>query len=383
MNPTVYLDNAATTPLEPRVLDAMLPFLKGVRGNPSSLHGPGGAAREAIEEARERVARLTGASPEEVVFTSGGTEADNLALFGLARAAPEGKRHLVVSRIEHAAVREAARRLEREGFEVAWLGVDPDGVVDPAELEASLREDTAFASVMWANNEVGSVQPVEELARLCVGRGVPFHTDAVQAAGREELDVSEVSVSTLAISAHKFYGPQGAGALFVRDGVELDPLVYGGGQEGGLRSGTEDVAGIVGLGVAALLAKEEFSERVEKERALREGIISGLASVPGVHLNGHRNHRLSGNVHVSVDGAEAESLVLMLDARGIAIGKGAACSSSGHKASPALKAMGKNDDAAFSAIRISVGKDNTADDVDAFLAAFTRTVEQLRAMSPV
>jgi len=247
----VYLDNAATTPLDPRVLESMLPHLGGRRGNPSSLHALGNAARDALEEARESVASFIGASPEEILFTSGGTESDDLAVLGLARSSTPEKRHVVVSCVEHAAVREAVRRLQSEGFEVSWIGVDSDGLVDPDDFAATLRPDTALAAVVWANNEVGTVEPVQELAKLCAERGIPFHADAVQAAGRIPLDISEVPVSTLALSGHKLYGPQGIGALYVREGVSLEPLVYGGGQEKGLRSGTQNVAGVVGLGTAA------------------------------------------------------------------------------------------------------------------------------------
>ena len=293
MTRAAYLDNAATTPVDPRVLETMLPYLGGVRGNPSSLHAPGAAAREAIEEARESVAALLGASPKEIVFTGGGTESDSLAVLGLARAASPEKRHVVISRVEHAAVREAARRLESEGFEVTRVGVDSEGLVEPAEFAGALRPETALAAVVWANNEVGTVEPVEELAGICAERGVPFHADAVQAAGRRTVDVREVRVSTLAVSAHKLYGPQGVGALYLREGVPLEPLLFGGGQERGLRSGTENVAGIVGLGEAARLAREELEERVRHETQLRDGILAGVTEIPGVRVNGHPEKRLA------------------------------------------------------------------------------------------
>ncbi len=383
MNHPAYLDNAATTPLDERVLEAMLPHLTGARGNPSSLHGAGAGARDAIEAARESVAAMVGASPGEIVFTSGGTEADNLALFGLARCAPSEKRHAVVSKVEHAAVREAAKSLETEGFEITWLGVDGHGMVDASEFEDSLRDDTAFAAVMWANNEVGTIQPITDLAEICAERGIPFHSDAVQAAGRVEIDVSEVPVSTLALSAHKIYGPQGAGALYVREGIEVSPVLFGGGQENGLRSGTENVAGIVGFGEAARLAREEMEERIAHESGLRDLIIAGATEISGVRLNGHPEPRLSNNVHLTVDGVEAESLVLMLDALGYAVGKGSACSSSGHKASPVLEAMGQGESEAFSALRISTGKDNTPEEVEGFLEAFSQCVERLRELSPL
>ena len=383
MTDPVYLDNAATTPLDPRVLESMLVHLVGRRGNPSSLHALGNSAREAVEGARACVAALIGASPEEIVFTGGGTESDALAVLGLARSAPPEKRHVVVSRVEHAAVREDARRLEAEGFGVTWIGVDAHGLIDPDEFAAALRPDTALAAIIWANNEVGTVEPVRELAQLCAERDVPFHSDAVQAAGRVPIDVSEVPVSSLALSGHKLYGPQGVGALYLRNGASPEPIVYGGGQEKGIRSGTQNVAGIVGLGTAARLAREEMDERVAHERALRDRILAGIEAMPDVWLNGHRGRRLSNNLHVTVSGVEAESLVLFLDSLGYAVGSGSACSSGGHKASPVLIAMGRSERDAFSVVRITVGKDNTAQEVDGFLEVFSKAVSQLRELSPL
>jgi cysteine desulfurase len=383
MEHLVYLDNAATTPLDPRVLEAMLSHLRGDRGNPSSLHASGTAAREAVEGARASVAGMVGASPGEILFTGGGTESDNLAILGLARAAPPEKRHVVVSCVEHAAVREATRRLEAEGFEVTRVDVDSEGLVDPAEFEDALRPDTALAAVVWANNEVGTVEPIEVLAGICAERGVPLHSDAVQAAGRLPLAVAEVPVSTLAISSHKLYGPQGVGALYVRDGVALDPIVYGGGQERGLRSGTENVAGVIGLGEAARLAREELEERVRHETGLRDRIVAGATEIPGVRLNGHPTERLSNNVHLTVEGVEAEGLVLFLDSLGYAVGSGSACGSAGHKASPVLLAMGRDEREAFSSVRITVGKENTIEEVESFLEAFSAAVSRLRELSPL
>ena len=358
----------------------MLPHLSGPRGNPSSLHALGSAAREAVEEAREHVANLIGASAREIVFSASGTEADNLAVLGIGRA--EGA-HVVVSAVEHAAVREAAARLQRRGCEVTRLPVDGDGVVLADEVTSALREDTALVAVMWANNEVGTVQPIEEIAALCAERGVRLHVDAVQAAGREAIDVGRVPVSTLALSAHKLYGPQGVGALYVRGDTTLEPTIFGGGQEGGLRSGTENVAGLVGFGAAARLATEEFDGRVSRERVLRERLISGLTNIPGVRLNGHPERRLTNNVHVAVDGVEAEGLVLICDAEGYAIGSGSACASGGHKASPVLLAMGRDEREAFSVVRVTVGKDNTEYEIDGFIETFTSAVERLRELSPL
>jgi cysteine desulfurase len=387
----VYLDHAATTPLDESVLETMLPHLKKeagpnglARGNPSSLHASGVAAREAVEEARESVARLVGALPEEIVFTSGGTESDNLAMVGLAAANPE-KKHLVISAVEHAAVRGAAAYLESTGYEVTRLEVDADGLVSPDDLRDALRPDTVAVAVMWANNEVGTIEPIGELAGLCYEAGVAFHADAVQAAGHIPIDVSRVPVSTLALSSHKLYGPQGVGALVVRGGVKLHPLFFGGGQEEGLRSGTENVAGIVGFGEAARLAREELARRVRHEEALREAMISGALALPGVRLNGHREKRLSNNVHLSVQGVEAEALVLYLDALGYAVGSGSACASNtiGHRASPVLLAMGREEKEALSSIRVTIGKDTTRAEVDGFLEAFAAAASQLRQLSPL
>lgn len=382
MTSSVYLDNAATTPLDPRVLEAMLPHLRGRRGNASSLHASGAAARHAVEEARESVATFLGASPEEVALTGGGTEADNLAVLGLAAASPE-KRHVVISKVEHPAVRNAALHLEASGYEVSLLDVDRAGLVDPESVEAALRPDTALVAVMWANNEVGTVQPVEDIAAVCAEGGVPLHVDAVQAAGRVAIDVGATPVSTLAISGHKIYGPQGVGALYVRDGVSIEPMLHGGGQERGLRSGTENVAGIVGLGAAARLAYDEFGERARREADLRDRLILGLTKIPGVRLNGHPEKRLSNNAHIRVEGVEAEALVLFCDALGYEIGSGSACASGGHKASPVLLAMGQDEREAFSAVRITTGKDNTVQEIDDFMGAFAGAVERLRELSPL
>ncbi len=357
-----------------------------LRGNPSSLHSAGVIAREAIEEARASVARLVGANdPGEILFTAGGTESDNLAVLGLAAAADASKKHVVISAVEHPAVREAAVHLEATGYEVTWVGVDEDGLISSAEFAGALRPDTALAALMWANNEVGSVQPVEEIATICSEAGVPLHVDAVQAAGRLPMDVSRVPVSTLALSAHKLYGPQGVGTLYVRAGIELAPVVFGGGQEKGLRSGTENVASIVGFGAAARLAFEELGERARHEEALRDALISGATGTPGVRLNGHREERLSNNVHLGVEGVEAESLVLFLDALGYAVGSGSACASStaGHRASPVLLAMDRTHEEAISSVRTTVGKDTTMEEIEGFLDAFSAAVTQLRELSPL
>jgi cysteine desulfurase len=387
MTSAVYLDNAATTPLDARVLEAMLPHLGETRGNPSSLHAFGTSARKALEGARESLASLIGASGGEIVFTGGGTEADNLAVLGLARAAlreDPGKRHAVITRVEHAAVREASKRLEAEGFEITEVGVDAGGIIDPEEFSGALRPgQTAFAAVVWANNEVGTVQPIRELSERCAERGIPLHTDAVQAAGRLDLDVGEAPVSTLALSAHKFYGPQGAGALYVREGTPIEPVLYGGGQERGLRSGTQNVAGAAGLGEAARLAREELPDRARHEAALRDRLLDGVLALPSVRLQGHREKRLPNNAYLTVEGVESEGLVLLLDALGYAVSNGSACASAGHKASPVLLAMGVGEREALSAIRVTVGKENTSKEIDGFVEAFATAASRLREVSPL
>ena len=383
---SVYLDHAATTPLDHRVLAAMMPHFETLRANPSSLHAPGVSARDTVEDAREAVADLIGSRPGEILFTSGGTESDALAVLGVCKAAPD-KRHLVLSAIEHPAVAETARHLESTGYEVTRLGVDAGGLVDPAELVEVLRPDTALVAVMWANNEVGTIQPVAELAEVCEERGVPFHADAVQAVGHLPADVGRTPVSTLALTGHKFYGPSGVGALYVRDGVALEPVLYGGGQEKGLRSGTENVAGLAGLAAASRLAAAELGDRQPHETALRDRVVAGVTEIPGVYLNGHPEKRLPNNVHLSVEGVESESLVLFLDSLGYAVGSGSACAShsAGHRASSVLLAMNREfaGREGFSTVRVTVGKDNTVEEVDGFVQAFSSAVGRLRELSPV
>lgn len=383
-NPNVYLDHAATTPLDPRIAETFSEAMRLPRANPSSRHAGGVRARRAVEDAREAAFRLVGASSGEIYFTSGGTESDALGVIGVARAAARerGARHVAVSAVEHSAVREAAGALEREGFEVSRLPVDRNGLVSPEVLTSALRDDTAVVAVMWANNEVGTVQPVAELAEICDERGVPLHCDAVQAVGHLPVDVSLVPVSALAFTGHKFHGPSGVGALYVRDGVEVEPLLRGGGQERGLRGGTENVAGIAAFGEACSLARDELEWRAGRERELRGRVIEGAIAIDGVRLNGHPERRLPGNVHLSVEGSDAESLVMFCDALGYAIGNGAACSSGDHKASAVLLAMGLSEAEAFSSVRVSVGKDNTEEEIDGFLEAFSGAVARLREMSP-
>jgi cysteine desulfurase len=381
----IYLDHHATTPVAPEVLAAMLPYFRERFGNPSSRHHAfGQEAHAAVERAREQVAALVGAQPEEIVFTSGATESDNLAVRGAARANHERGRHLVTSVLEHPAVLEPFRTLEREGFEVTRVGAGPDGVVPLQELAHALREDTLLVSLMAANNEVGTLQPVAELGALCRERGVLFHSDAVQAVGRVPVDVARWSVDLMSLSAHKMYGPKGVGALYVRRGrkprVRLQPQAEGGGQERGVRSGTLNVAAIVGFGEAARLAAAALAEgEPERIRSLRERLLHRLRErVGGIEVNGSLEARLPGNLHVSIDGAEAESLLLSLGG-GIAISTGAACAEAGGKGSHVLRALGLPDARVYTSLRFGIGRYNTPADIDAVVDALAEAVKAARA----
>ena len=387
MEGRVYLDHHATTPVDPAVLAAMLPYFSERYGNPSSRqHAFGQEAAAAVEEARAAVATLIGARPDDIVFTSGATESDNLAVRGVARALSDKGRHVVTTAIEHSAVLEPCRTLEREGFTVEQVPVGEDGLVDAAQVVAALRPDTVLVSVMAANNEVGTVQPVAEIGRACRERGILFHTDAVQAIGRLPFDVEALGADLVSLSAHKMYGPKGVGALYVRRDrrprIRLQPQNEGGGQERGLRSGTLNVPGIVGLGAAARLASEALAGgEPERLAALRDRLLAGLqARIDGVSVNGAAAPRLPGNLHVSISGAEAETLIISLGGR-IAISSGAACAEAGGKGSHVLRAMGLCDERVYTALRFGVGRYNAASDVDDTVEALTRAVREARARS--
>jgi cysteine desulfurase len=377
----VYLDNAATTPLDPRVVEAMLPYLSEGHGNPSSLHTAGRLARAAVDRARERVAELLGAQPEEVVFTASGTEAVNLALRGVLA---EGG-HLVISAIEHPAVLETARALERRGVAVSVLPCRPDGVIDPGDLAPLMRADTRLVSVMAANNVVGTLQPIAELARVARARGALFHADAVQAAGKIPLDVAAQGIDLLSLSAHKLHGPAGVGALVVRRGIELEPLVTGGGQERGRRSATENVAGIVGLGRAAAIARAEMAADAARLVRLRERIVDEvLERIPNAYAVGDRWRRLPGAVALGFAGQEGEAIRLMLalDEEGIAISSGSACSAH-HAGEPShvLLAMGFDPVRARGALRVTLGRFTSENDVERLLEVLPRAVAALRPIT--
>lgn len=380
MSGRIYLDHSATTPLDPRVLNAMTPYLEGAFGNPSSQHREGRKAREAVDLARAKVASLIGASPSEIVFTASGTEADNLALIGATRNRT-GAGHIITSSIEHAAVLETCRYLERCGTTVTYLPVDRHGLVNPHDLRSALRPETHLVSIMAANNIVGTVEPVQELALIARQHGALFHTDAVQAAGKVPLDVESFPVDLMSLSAHKLHGPKGIGALYLRRGVELSPIVFGGGQERGLRSATENVAGIVGFGVAAELARDHMLQETAFLLELRERIIDRLRqTVPQVYLIGHPEKRLPGHLCLGLRGHEGQiaRMVEILDEDGVAVSTGSACNSN-HPAGPSsiLLAMGFSAEQAQGLLRITLGRFNTRPEVDRFLKIFSAAVERL------
>jgi cysteine desulfurase len=384
-NRLIYLDHAATTPLDPRVLEAMLPFLSGISGNASSIHQVGRAALQALDDAREQVALVLGCQPKEIVFTSGGSESINLALKGVAMALrAQGKNHLISSTIEHHAVLHALDYLvEYEGFTVTLLPVDRNGRVNPADLSAALRPETALVSVMYANNETGVIQPITELAAICRERGVLFHTDAVQAPGQLSLDVNALGVDLLSLTAHKFYGPQGVGLLYLRRGTPLVPQINGGAQERRRRAGTENIAGIVGLAKALTIAESERTTLASRLRALSERLIDGvLTRIPQSWLNGDRESRLPSIVNLGFACIETESLLLLLDQRGICASSGSACTSGSLEPSHVLLAMGLSPEEANGSIRFSLGKQTTDEQIDIVLDLLPDLVAQLRTVTP-
>ncbi len=378
----IYLDHAATTPLHPEVREAMLPCLGERFGNPSSIYGEGREARKAVEQARSQVAEALGAEPDEIYFTSGGTEADNLALLGAARA--RGGGHIVTTAIEHHAVLEPCHYLERMGYQVTLLPVDGKGLVDPGEVRKAITPSTFLVSVMHANNEIGTVQPIEEVSAVCREAGVYLHTDAVQTLGALDESVDGMGVDLLSVSAHKLYGPKGTGCLYARRGTKLEGILLGGGQERKMRSGTENVAGIVGLGVAMALAASERIRISERILSLRERLIDGiLERVPYTSLNGDRERRLPNNANFLFDYVEGEAICLKLDLEGIAASTGSACSSESGEASHVLLALGIPREKAHGSLRLTLGRENTPEDVDYVLEKLPPTIEDLRRMSPL
>lgn len=381
----VYLDHSATTPLAAEVFDAMEPFLAESFGNPNSLHSWGIEARKAVDESRSSIAGLLNADPGEIIITGGGSEADNFAIKGTAFALRDRGRHVITSAIEHHAVLDTCKWLETQGFEVTVLPVDPQGMVRVGDLEEAIRDDTILVTVMYANNEVGTIQPVEDIVRAARTRGVRVHLDAVQAAGHIPVDVKALDVDLLTLSAHKMYGPKGVGALFVRRGVKVTPLVHGGGQEFGLRSGTENTAGIVGFGAAAKLALRRLEGgAVESETRLRDMLLSGIADkIPHALVTGHPLARLPFHASVCFDYIEGESMLLRLNAAGIGASSGSACTSGSLEASHVLLAMGIPHEQAHGSLRLTLGKDTTEEDILYVLETLPGVVSDLRALSPL
>ncbi|NMB44949.1 MAG: cysteine desulfurase NifS [Firmicutes bacterium] len=380
----IYLDHAATTPMRPEVLQAMLPFLQAQFGNPSSIYQTGREAQTAMDGARDKVAKLIGASAREVVFTAGGSEADNLAIKGVASALRSKGNHIITSAIEHHAVYYTCKYLEKHGFRITVLPVDAHGLVDPAAVASALTSDTILVTIMHANNEIGTIQPIAEIGRILQERSILFHTDAVQTVGHIPVDVDQLGVDLLSLSAHKFYGPKGVGALYVRRGTRLDPLIHGGGQEANRRAGTENVAGIAGLAVALELAVAEMDVMAAQQQRLRDKLIDGvLQTISHTRLNGHPEKRLPGNVNLCFEFIEGESLLLNLDMQGIAASSGSACTSGSLEPSHVLLALGLPHEIAHGSLRLTLGRDTSPADIDVVLDVLPGIVDKLRRMSPL
>jgi cysteine desulfurase len=378
----IYMDHSATTPLDPQVLQAMLPFFVEKFGNASSLHSFGLEAKEALEDSRERVAKLLGADPEEIVFTSGGTESDNLALKGTARRNRELGRHIITTQMEHPAILETCRKLEKEGYEVTYLPVTSEGLVEPAALEASIRPDTILISVMHANNEVGTVQPIEEIGCIAAEKGIYLHSDAVQSVGKIPTNVNALGVDLLSLSAHKLYGPKGVGALYIRRGTKIESIVQGGGHERGLRSGTENIPGIVGLGRAAERCRERMDADGQKLTELSARLAGEvLEKIKDAWVNGSMKRRLPGSLNFGFKYVEGESLLLFFDSKGIAVSTGSACSS--HKLEPShvLLSLGLKPEECHGSLRITMGRSNTKEEVDYVASCIVEAVDRFRGIS--
>jgi len=380
----IYLDNAATTPTDARVLEAMLPFFSQMYGNPSSLHAFGQEAKHAIEEARYIVAQFIGAKQEEIVFTSGGTESNNTAIKGVAYARREKGNHIITSKIEHHAVMEPCHFLEKQGFEVTYIPVDEFGLVDPADVKKAISGKTILISIIQANNEIGTIEPIAEIGKIARREGVYFHTDAVQTLGHVPVNVSELNVDILSASGHKLYGPKGVGILYVRKGIRMLPFMHGGDQEQGRRASTHNVPGIVGFGKAVELAKDEMANEIEQLTLLRDKMIKGiLDSIEYARLNGHPQERLPNNVNVSISYVEGESMLLNLDMEGIACSTGSACTSSSLEPSHVLAAIGLSHELAHGSLRFTLGRLTSEEDIDYVLTRLPVIVRKLRAMSPL
>ena len=380
----IYLDNAATTKMSRIAIDAMLPYMDGVYGNPSSLHSVGQAANEALVKARERIAKLLGCEAREITFTSGGSEADNQAIISAARIGEKnGKKHIISTAFEHHAVLHTLNRLEKEGFEITLLDVHENGLVTPEQVADAIREDTCLVTIMYANNEIGTIQPIAEIGAVCREKGVLFHTDAVQAAGHLHIDVKEQNIDMLSLSAHKFHGPKGIGALYVRKGIRLTNLIEGGAQERGKRAGTENIPAIMGMVAALDESYSHIDENTENLTALRDRLIVGLSKIPHSILNGDAKKRLPGNVNFCFEGIEGESLLLLLDDKGVYASSGSACTSGSLDPSHVLLAIGRVHDIAHGSLRLSLSDENTEEEIDYTITAVKEVVEYLRGISPI
>ena len=381
---TIYADNAATTKMSRTAIDAMLPYMETYYGNPSSLHSVGQKAAEALQSARERIAACLGCQPREITFTSGGSEADNQALLSAAKlGARKGKKHIISTAVEHHAILHALKRLEKEGFEVELLPVGETGTITAQQVRDAIRDDTCLVTIMYANNEIGSILPIAEIGAVCKEKGVLFHTDAVQAAGHVHINVREQNIDMLSLSAHKFHGPKGIGVLYARQGVILTPLIEGGAQERGKRAGTENIPAIMGMAAALEEACAHIDENAQKVSALRDKLIAGLSKIPHSALNGDPVNRLPGNVSFCFEGIEGESLLLLLDAKGICASSGSACTSGSLDPSHVLLAIGRPHEVAHGSLRLSLCEWNTEEEVDYMLRAIPEVVTYLRNMSPV
>lgn len=381
---TIYADNAATTQMSRAAIDAMLPYLETIYGNPSSLHSVGQQAAGALLSARDRIAKCLNASPREIYFTSGGSEADNQAITSAAYlGARKGKKHIISTTFEHHAVLHTLKRLEKQGFEVTLLDVHADGLVSAQQVADAIRDDTCLVTIMFANNEIGTIQPIEAIGAVCHERGVLFHTDAVQAAGHVKIDVNAMHIDMLSLSAHKFHGPKGVGMLYARRGIILTNLIEGGAQERGKRAGTENIPAIMGMAAALEDACAHLDENAKRVSALRDRLIDGLSKIPHSALNGDPVNRLPGNVSFCVEGVEGESLLLLLDAKGICASSGSACTSGSLDPSHVLLAIGRVHDVAHGSLRLSLCEWNTDEEIDRILDAVPEVVEYLRGMSPL
>ena len=380
----IYLDNAATTRMSNRAIEAMLPYMNTIYGNPSSLHSAGQEAAEALADARQRIAQCIGALPQEIIFTSGGSEADNQAIISAAKLGErKGKKHILTTAFEHHAVLHTLKKLEKEGFEITLLEVHENGIILPGQVEAAIRDDTCLVTVMYANNEIGTIQPIKEIGEICRAKGVLFHTDAVQAAGHLHIDVQAENIDMLSLSAHKFHGPKGSGALYVKKGIALANLIEGGAQERGKRAGTENIPAIMGMAAALEEACENLDSNAKKLAALRDKLIAGLSEIPHSILNGDAMQRLPGNVNFCFEGIEGESMLLLLDDKGVCASSGSACTSGSLDPSHVLLAIGRVHDIAHGSLRLSLSEENTEEEIEYTVKSVKEVVEYLRSISPI